>query len=365
MTINPGSCYPIFEALTKQLLADNGGIVPDLHLKQSWKIAARYGFTSLLIPQQYGGKGLSMSQACEAIEAIAYNMHDFGFAFALTASNFHSVVAILEQNDDFAKDILRRIAAGEAIVPNAITEPNAGSDIFSIPGRIEWTKENAVLEFTKTFITNAGPSTHFLLHLNEKDASGGKAMSAFLIENSADNCFEIQELNRYGFKKCSWGKISATGKPISTTKLMRIGEVGDSKRIFFHCIAYEKLALSAFHQGISQYLISETLSCSKGNKTERQFFRHSLAACEIELQASRQLLRMALDELNSGNIYSKWIAGIKYLSSAVLLRIVQTCSPLLLENGTPEAAEIINDCVTSSIYAGTSEMQLNIFRPHF
>jgi alkylation response protein AidB-like acyl-CoA dehydrogenase len=352
-----------YALLTRQLLDANSGKTPDLKDRNSWKDAAKFGLTSLMIPKLLGGAELSISQACEAIEAIAYTSHNFGFAFALTASNFHSAIALLKQKNSYYDNILKMIANGSAVVPNAITETSSGSDIFSLAGFADFTPNSVLFGFNKTFITNALPATHFLIYLNEL-INNTKCLSAFIVENKSQNYFIIKEINRVGFENSSWAEVFADNISFERGNVYRVGEPGDGKRIFFQCMAYEKTAMAAFHHGIASFILNEIgrAKTSKGDKS--QFINHIIADAEIQLQASKQLLNLAIIELEKGNIYSKWIAGVKYFSSKVLIQIAKISSEALSgDELTSEVAMLIHESVTSSIYAGTNQTQLNIFKP--
>src|SRR6476660_3390644 len=130
---------------------------------------AELGWLGITIPEEYGGSGGSMLDACLFMEETARGLAPIGgYATTLIVAGATSRFGDERQK----KEILGGIAAGsvEAI---AMTEPEAGSDVGALSCKAEAVDDGFVINGQKVFCSNAHISDHVLV-VCRTDTSGSK-----------------------------------------------------------------------------------------------------------------------------------------------------------------------------------------------
>ena len=150
----------------RQALTDGGATHHNAEISRK---LAELGFLGLSIPEQYGGAGGDLFDACLFVEELAYNQIPVGsFAVTLIVSHVYLNFA----SEDLKKEILGAVVAG---TPTAIamSEPGSGSDVASLRCKAEKVDGGYRLNGQKMWISNAHYSDHILLVCRTSD-SGDK-----------------------------------------------------------------------------------------------------------------------------------------------------------------------------------------------
>ena len=85
------------------------------------------GFMGMLIPEEYGGAGMSYFEYIVAIEEIAKACGSIGLSYA-AHNSLCSMHLFTFGNEEQRKKYSPKLASGEFIGAWALTEPNTGSD---------------------------------------------------------------------------------------------------------------------------------------------------------------------------------------------------------------------------------------------
>ena len=142
-------------------------------------IARETGLWYLMVPEQYGGSGLSLLAQAVVLEEFYYSPIPFPFA---------SVANILYEcrGDQIARYLIP-VIEGEKTTCFAQTEPNAGSDPGGMMGTTAvWDGDHWILNGTKMWISNAAESGIMMVQAltdPQKRQRGGITM--FLVERNA------------------------------------------------------------------------------------------------------------------------------------------------------------------------------------
>ena len=94
-----------------------------------YKKAADMGFTSMALPEEFGGLGLNYHT--QAIINEQLSMGDVGFANALGASQFACRPVLIAGTDEQKRYVVDTVING-GMASFALTEPNAGSDASAL-----------------------------------------------------------------------------------------------------------------------------------------------------------------------------------------------------------------------------------------
>src|SRR6516164_11659512 len=118
------------------------------------------GLLGMLIPEEWGGIGMSTVGFVAALEQIG--LADQSVAAAWQAHvTIGSLPLYLFGDDDQRERWLRPLAEGRVLGAFGLTEPAAGSDVRSLRTRAERVSDGWVLNGRKTFISNAGTDMSF------------------------------------------------------------------------------------------------------------------------------------------------------------------------------------------------------------
>ena len=98
-----------------------------------WKKMAKYGFTGVKIPKQYGGVGSDSLTYVLMIEEISRQSAVLG-TYATLPNSLGGGPIVLAGNEEQKKKYLPQIASGEKIICFGLTEPGAGSDGKALVG---------------------------------------------------------------------------------------------------------------------------------------------------------------------------------------------------------------------------------------
>jgi len=148
-----------------------------------WK---ELGFFGLLIPEEYGGYGLSNTSYVRILEAIG----GIDGSTALLIGAHQSIGLkglLLFGTEEQKKKYLPKLATGEMIACYCLTEPGAGSDAGGIKTRAVLDEKRGVytLNGSKIWITNGGIADFFTVFAKEEiktpDGKSKDKITAFIL----------------------------------------------------------------------------------------------------------------------------------------------------------------------------------------
>src|SRR5277367_6278402 len=142
------------------------------------------GLLGMLIPQEWGGIGMSTVGFVAAMEQIGRADQSVAAAWQAHAT-IGSLPLYLFGNDEQRERWLRPLAEGRALGAFGLTEPDAGSDARGIRTRAERRDGGWLINGRKTFISNAGTDMSFgvtLLARTDPEEDQGPKFGSFVVE---------------------------------------------------------------------------------------------------------------------------------------------------------------------------------------
>ena len=234
----------------------------------------------------YGGTGevLDTRALCLMRETLARHsgLADFAFAMQGLGSGAISLHGTPAQKERY----LTKVARGTAIAAFALSEPEAGSDVaaMSCAARVEG--DEAVLNGSKTWISNGGIADFYVVFARTGEAEGARGISAFIVDDGLPG-FEIAErieviaphpLARLEFHDCR--------VPLS----QRIGEGGQGFKIAMRTLDVFRTSVAAAALGMARRALDEALH----RATTRHMFKQRLADFQLT-QASLAKMATTID----------------------------------------------------------------------
>jgi acyl-CoA dehydrogenase len=137
------------------------------------------GWLAAAVPEG-GAEALDARAICLARDILARHAALADFAFAMQGLGTASVA--LAGAEELRARILPEARRGERIAAFALSEPDAGSDVAAIATTARRIPGGWRLDGEKTWISNGGIATHYVVFARSGEAPGARGLSAFLVE---------------------------------------------------------------------------------------------------------------------------------------------------------------------------------------
>jgi len=330
-----------------------------------WRSWGEFGLLGLCVPEAYGGLGLSALRTVLGVEAFARGYPDQGGVFGALAHLFACVMPVVERgSEELKQQYLPRLVGGEWVGANAISEPEAGSDVLALRSRAVKDGEHYVLEGTKSYVTNGPVADVFLVYAQTNPKDGYFGLSAFLVERGTPGvrvgpAFQTVGLEGAGicpvyFEEC---RVPASA---------RVGAEGQGAVIFKESMTWERSCLFGSYLGLMERVIEQCVAHVRGRKqfgaplSRNQAVSHRLADMKVRLESARLLLYRACATLDSGADATSQVAMAKLAVSEAAVQCGLDAVQLHGGLGVMEemgVAAALCDSLASRIFSGTNEMQ--------
>src|SRR5208337_1701196 len=141
------------------------------------------GFMGLEVPETYGGSGGTFFMAILAIEE--FSRVDASAGVVIDVQNTLVNNALQRWGSETQKQKFLPRLSKDTVGAYALSEPNSGSDAFSLTTRAREGADHFVLNGRKLWITNAQEAGLFIVFATVDPELGYKGITAFLIERDA------------------------------------------------------------------------------------------------------------------------------------------------------------------------------------
>jgi alkylation response protein AidB-like acyl-CoA dehydrogenase len=167
------------------------------------------GFQGLPVPQDYGGAGLDPVTTAVALEAFGYGCRDGGLVFSVCAHLLACVVPLWKHGSEDQKSrYLPKLCDGTLIAVNAMTEPDSGSDPFTMSTRAEPDGNGFRIRGTKIFASNGPVADLALVYaLAGSNETGGGGVTGFLVERGTPGFQVGQTFEKMGLRTSKIGEL--------------------------------------------------------------------------------------------------------------------------------------------------------------
>jgi acyl-CoA dehydrogenase family protein 9 len=241
---------------------------------------AEMGMLGLIVPEEYGGPGLSQSAYCRVMEVVAAT--DGATAVTIGAHLSIGMKAILTYGTAEQKSrFLPRLASGEMIAAYALTEPGAGSDAHNIQTSAEASPDGShfVLNGTKLWITNGDFADLFTVFARTgTEKVRGKERSqitAFIVTRDMPGVETGPDEDKLGIRGSSTTSLNL--RDVKVPRENVLGELGQGFKIAVEVLNDGRLSLASGCAGAAKALLREALPFAK----TRQAFGRSIADFEM------------------------------------------------------------------------------------
>ncbi|MDO5632838.1 MAG: acyl-CoA dehydrogenase family protein [Paracoccus sp. (in: a-proteobacteria)] len=329
--------------------------------KELWPEIAQLGLGGLYVSEEYGGSGLSRSDAVLVFEALAMACPSVG-SFLSIHNMCGGMIDKFGSPEDKAR-WLPSLCSMEKIFSYCLTEPGSGSDAAALRTRAERTNDGWKLNGTKAFISGGGYSDVYVTMVRTGE-DGPKGISTVIVEDGTPGLSFGALEHKMGWKSQPTAQVQFDDCAIPAENLL-----GEEGRGFTYAMAGldgGRLNISAGALGGAQAALNATLQYMGERKAfgktidQFQALQFRLAEMEMKLQSARTFLRQAAWKLdNAAPDATKFCAMAKFLVTENASQVADQC--LQLHGGYGYLADygiekIVRDLRVHQILEGTNEI---------
>jgi isovaleryl-CoA dehydrogenase len=324
---------------------------------------ADLGWLGLTIPEEYGGSGGTMLDACLFMEETSRGMAPIGgYATTLIVAGATKRFGTDEQK----QKVLGGISKGsvEAI---AMTEPESGSDVGSLSTEAARSNGGYVINGQKVFISNAHISDHVLVVCRtSKGENKHEGLSMIFVPKDTPG-MEMQPIDTMGGRDTN----TIYFNDVEVTAENLLGEQDQGWLQLMAGLNTERLILAATMLGIGQRAFDDALAYAK----ERKQFGKPIGS----FQALQHRFADLATDLEAARLMTWWVASLNdedpdrmlpKEASMVKLFVTETAQRVALEgmqmmggygySSEYDMERLVRATLVSTIYGGTSEIQRGI-----
>ena len=230
------------------------------------------GLYGALIPEEYGGLGLSRSAHCALLGRVA--AHCASSAEMLRVQSSTGVLALLMYGDEELKArYLPELATGELELAVCLCEENSGEDLADIEAQAELQGDGSYcLSGSKVFVSNAGNADLFAVFAKtvlaktgatHKQATDGPHLSCFVVKREQAGVTIAAAEDKLGQRGGTRAGIRFDRVKIPADQ--RIGADGCGVRIVRDLRMSGRLSAAAASAGTARKLLELSLARAKAN----------------------------------------------------------------------------------------------------
>jgi len=336
--------------------------------REAWLRCADLDLLGLCVPKQYGGSGYNASITARVIEAFGLGCDDMGLVFSVAAHLFACAMPIAEHGQDALKHmLLPGLCNGKLIGANAITEEEAGSDIFALKTRAVRENNTYLLDGHKSYVSNGPVADLFVVYAVTDPLHGYLGISCFVIEKDTPGLYVREPISKMGLTSTPASQLTFEGCRVPSEN--RLGSEGNGALIFKRSMQWERSCLFAAYVGQMERQLEQTIAHAQNRSqfgrplAANQVIAHRIADMKLRLEAARLLLYQACWLFDQGKDATLAISLSKLaISEAAVysgLDAVHMHGSLGI-SPTYGIERMLRDALPSTIFSGSSEMQREI-----
>jgi alkylation response protein AidB-like acyl-CoA dehydrogenase len=328
-----------------------------------FKALGKLGMMGVLVPEAYGGAGLSYFEYNAVIQEISKVCGSIGLSVA--AHNSLCTNHILTFGTESQKQQwLPRLATAEWIGAWGLTEPNTGSDAGNMKTTASKDGDGWLLNGTKSWITHgkSGDIAVVICRTGEPRTSGNS--TAFVVERGTAGFSAGKKENKLGMRASETAEMIFENCRISDAN--RLGEVGDGFRQAMKILDGGRISIAALSVGIAKGAYEAALQYSQERHqfdqpiSNFQGISFKLADMATEIAAADLLIWQCCDLKKRGAKVTKEGAMAKYYSSEIAVKTANDAVQIFGGYGYTKdfpVEKYYRDAKLCTIGEGTSEIQ--------
>ena len=329
-----------------------------------WKKACELGFVGVYIDEAYDGPGLGFFEASLIMEE--FWRVDPGCGCVLLSAFGTEMIQVFGTEQQ-KKRYIPPIPRGDAIMGSAVTEPDAGSDIFGVATAAVKDGDDYVINGTKMFITNGSIADYLAVYCltNPEAKSRYERYSIFIVERDRPG-FQANKLKgKLGIRASDTAEIVLNDVSVPKENLLG-GKEGQGFPQIMDLFNINRALAAAQGVGVAQGALDQAIAHVKKRKAfgqpvgKFQAIQFKLAEMATMIESARLLTYQAAWLIDNGQKDPTLIAMAKWLAGETGVRV--TDDALQMHGGYGYINEydierFYRDAKIVEIYEATKEME--------
>jgi len=328
-----------------------------------FKQMGQLGLMGILVPEQYGGAGLSYFEYNAIIQEIAKVCGSIGLSLAAHNSLCTNHI-LMFGNEQQKQKYLPKLATAEFIGAWGLTEPNTGSDASNMQTTAVQQGENWILNGTKSWITHGKNGDVAVVICRTGEPRTKNNSTAFIVERSTKGFMAGKKENKLGMRASETCEMIFDNCIISDQQ--RLGEIGDGFHQAMKILDGGRISIAALSVGIAKGAYEAAIQYSKERHQFNQPIANfqgisfKLADMATEIMAADLLTQQACDLKMNNKSVTKQSAMAKYYASEVAVKVATDAVQIFGGYGYTKdfpVEKYYRDAKLCTIGEGTSEIQ--------
>lgn len=328
-----------------------------------FKELGKLGMMGVLVPEQYGGAGLSYFEYNVIIQEIAKVCGSIGLSVA--AHNSLCTGHIMAFGNEAQKQqYLPKLATAEHIGAWGLTEANTGSDAGNMKTTAVKEGDHWVINGTKNWITHGKSGDVAVVVCRTGEPRAKNNSTAFIVEKGTPGFSAGKKENKLGMRASETAEMIFDNCIIPDAN--RLGEVGSGFKQAMKILDGGRISIAALSVGIARGAYEASVQYSKERHqfdqpiANFQGIAFKLADMATKIEASQLLIQQACDLKMKGLPMTKEAAMAKYYSSEVAVEVSTDAVQIFGGYGYTKdfpVEKFYRDSKLCTIGEGTSEIQ--------
>lgn len=337
--------------------------------REGWDACARFGVQGLPIPEEFGGSGSDMMSTIAVMEGLGYGTHDHGLLFSINAHMWtNSIPILLYGTDEQKRKYLPGLCDGTLIGANGASEPESGSDVYSMKTTCVKDGSDWILNGTKMWVTNASVADIIVSYATMDPKLGAMGIVGFIVEKGHPGVSISKKIEKMGLRTSPMAEVIFDHARIPDAN--RLGRPGRGAEVFGCSMEWERSCILASCLGAMERQLQECVRYARQRKqygkpiSKYQSVANKLVDMKIRIETARPLVyKIAwIKETMGRNAEGEAAMAKLYLSEAY---VASCLDAIQIHGGNGYMTEFpyereLRNAVGGRIYSGTSEIQRNI-----
>jgi alkylation response protein AidB-like acyl-CoA dehydrogenase len=336
--------------------------------RDAWKKCAEFGIQGMPFPEEFGGLNSDIMTTMLVMEGLGYACKDGGLTFGLNAQMWSVQMPILRfGTEEQKKKYLAPLCKGEWVGAHCMTEPNTGSDAFSLSTTAELKGDHYVLNGVKSFVTNGPPADCFMIYATVDKRKRFMGITGFLLEKGYPGLRVSHKVEKMGLRTAPMCDVILEDCKVPVQN--RLGKEGHGASIFNDAMEWERSCMLACHIGEMERQLE---TCIQYCKVRKQYGKpigqyQSVANKLVDMKVRMETARLLLYKVG----WMKKAHGAAPMEAAMAKLYVseswiKSCLDAVQIHGgygyttEYELERDLRNSIGGTLYSGTSEIQKNI-----
>ncbi|MES2891349.1 MAG: acyl-CoA dehydrogenase [Bacteroidota bacterium] len=328
-----------------------------------FKKLGELGLMGVLIPEEYGGAGLSYFEYNVVIQEIAKVCGSIGLSLAAHNSLCCGHIMNFANADQKAK-YLPKLATAEHLGAWGLTEPNTGSDAGNMQTTAVRDADDWIINGTKNWITHGKSGDIAVVICRTGEPRTRDNCTAFIVERGTPGFTAGKKENKLGMRASETAEMIFDNCRIPDAN--RMGPVGEGFKQSMKVLDGGRISIAALGLGIARGAYEASVQYAKERHqfgqpiANFQGISFKLADMATEIAAADLLINSACELKSLGLPVTKEAAMAKYYASEVSVRVSTDAVQIFGGYGYTKdypVEKFYRDSKLCTIGEGTSEIQ--------